>query len=92
MWRTEPTSVETYGDDLWIAEKFQSNWVIAGSPRNSFKASLGFSIYGGRALNECGGFTAYQALSNSEYHIYIPGVRLREISSVVKRETAQIYN
>ena len=50
------------------------------------------SIYGGRALNGCGGFTAYQVLSNYEYHIYIPAVRLREISSVVKRETAQIYN
>ena len=27
-------------DDLWIAEKFQSNSEIAGSPRNSFRASL----------------------------------------------------
>ena len=80
------------GDEVWIAEKFQSNPEIAGSLRNSFKASLGFSIYGGRALNECGGFTAYQALSNFEYHIYIPGVRLREISSVVERETAQTHS
>ena len=28
-------------DELWIAEKFQSNSEIAGSPRNSFRASLG---------------------------------------------------
>ena len=28
------------GDDLWIAEKFQSNSEIAGSPRNSFRASV----------------------------------------------------
>ena len=35
------TSVEKGGDDLWIAEKFQSSPDIAGSPRNSFRASLG---------------------------------------------------
>ena len=33
-------SVEKCGDELWIAEKFQSNSEIAGSPRNSFRASL----------------------------------------------------
>ena len=27
-------------DDLWMAEKFQSSSEIAGSPRNSFRASL----------------------------------------------------
>ena len=27
-------------DELWIAEKVQSNSEIAGSPRNSFRASL----------------------------------------------------
>ena len=32
--------VEKISDDLWIAEKFQSNPEIAGSPRNSFRASL----------------------------------------------------
>ena len=39
-WRTEPTSRSTLGDELWIAEKFQSNSAIAGSPRNSFRASV----------------------------------------------------
>ncbi len=34
------TSVEKGGDELWIGEKFQSNSEIAGSPRNSFRASL----------------------------------------------------
>ena len=43
------------GDDLWIAEKFQSNPEIAGSPRNSFRASVGKEIAGGRALNGLGG-------------------------------------
>ena len=53
-WRTEPISVKKLRDDLWIAEKFQSNSEIAGSPRNSFRASLEVKMYGGRALNELG--------------------------------------
>ena len=60
------TSVEKGGDDLWIAEKFQSNSEIAGSPRNSFRASLELEIGGGRALNELGGHKAYRTLSNFE--------------------------
>ena len=34
-------NVEKFSDDLWIAEKFQSNSEIAGSPRNDFRVSLG---------------------------------------------------
>ena len=41
-------------DELWVAEKFQSSSEIAGSPRNSFRASLGLRIYGGKALNGLG--------------------------------------
>ena len=41
-------------DDLWIAEKFQSNSEIAGSPRNSFRASVDLEITGGKALNGLG--------------------------------------
>ena len=33
-------SVKKGWDDVWIGEKFQSNPEIAGSPRNSFRASL----------------------------------------------------
>jgi hypothetical protein len=40
QWRTEPTHVEKCGDELGVAEKFQSNSEIAGSPRNSFRASV----------------------------------------------------
>ena len=40
LWRTEPTLVEMIADELWVAEKFQSNSEIAGSLRNSFRASL----------------------------------------------------
>ena len=43
-WRAEPTSVEKAADELWVAEKFQSNSEIAGSPRNSFRASLMLDI------------------------------------------------
>ena len=43
------------GDDLWVAEKFQSNPEIAGSLRISFRASLDFDITAGKALNELGG-------------------------------------
>ena len=60
------TAVENAGDELWIAEKFQSNLEIAGFPRNSFRASLEKEIYGGRALNGLGGLTAYRTLSNHE--------------------------
>ena len=33
-------SVEKGWDEMWLAVKFQSNSEIAGSPRNSFRASL----------------------------------------------------
>ena len=42
------------GDEVWIAEKFQSNPEIAGSPRNSYRASLMEKSNGGRALNGLG--------------------------------------
>ena len=42
------------GDEVWIAEKFQSNPDIAGSPRNSFRASVSMKITGGKALNGLG--------------------------------------
>ena len=41
-------------DELWVAEKFQSNSDIAGSLRNSFRASLDIKITGGKALNWLG--------------------------------------
>ena len=42
------------GDEMWLAEKFQSNSEIAGSLRNSFRASLDINITAGKALNELG--------------------------------------
>ena len=42
-------------DEVWVAEKFQSNLEIAGSLRNSFRASLKIESNGGRAPNVLGG-------------------------------------
>jgi hypothetical protein len=33
-------NVEKFSDELWVGVKGQSNLEIAGSPRNSFRASL----------------------------------------------------
>ena len=41
-------------DEVWVAEKFQSNSDIAGSLRNSFRASVDIKITGGKALNGLG--------------------------------------
>ena len=43
--------VEKCWDELWVAVKFQTNLEIAGSLRNSFRASLDGKSTGGRALN-----------------------------------------
>ena len=40
IWRSEPISVKKLLDDLGVGVKSQSNPEIAGSPRNSFRASL----------------------------------------------------
>jgi hypothetical protein len=58
-WRTEPVVVEKTSDELWIGVKCQSNPEIAGSPRNSFRASLGVKDGGGRALIGLGALQGY---------------------------------
>ncbi len=42
--------VEKCWDEVWVEVKFQTNLEIAGSLRNSFRASLGVKNRGGRAL------------------------------------------
>ena len=44
-------------DELWIGVKCQTNPEIAGSRRNSFRASVRAESVGGRALDEVGGQT-----------------------------------
>ena len=50
-------SVENGWDEVWVAVKFQTNLEIAGSPRNSFRASLDFLTFGCKALIGLGGIT-----------------------------------
>ena len=71
MWRTEPSTAENVPDDLWIGVKGQSNPVIAGSPRNILRYSLGKLISGGKALTELGVLPDYQTLSNSECRLIV---------------------
>ena len=80
------------GDDLWLAVKFQSNLEIAGSPRNSFRASVGNEFSGGKALNELGGASLLNSIKLRMPMKCFSAVRLRVIKSVVKRETAQTHN
>jgi len=77
---------------LWIAEKFQSNPEIAGSPRNSFRASLAKEFTGGKALIRLGAERLPTLLKLRMPDKRYAGVRLWEISFIVERETAQTYS
>ncbi len=59
--------VEKSLDELWVGAKDLSNSVIAGSPRNSFRASLVLLYGGGRALDGLGVLPDRQNQPNSEY-------------------------
>ena len=80
------------GDEVWLAVKFQTNLEIAGSPRNSFRASVGNEFSGGKALNELGGESLLNSIKLRMADNEILGVTLREISFVVERETAQTHS
>ena len=67
------TSVEKGGDELWIGEKFQSNPEIAGSPRNSFRASVSNEFNGGKALNGLGGPKLTEPYQTSNARILMYG-------------------
>ena len=74
---------------MWVAEKFQTNPEIAGSPRNSFRASLVCTTAGGKALNRRG-VERLPTLIKLRMPAGIgTGVRQCEISLIVERETAQ---
>ena len=79
-------------DEMWVAEKFQSNSEIAGSLRNSFRASLGEKITGGKALNGLGAERLLNPIKLRMPDNWCAAVRLREISLVVKREKAQTHS
>ena len=67
-------SVEKGWDEVWVAVKFQTNLEIAGSLRNSFRASLGIKNRGGRALF---GLGAHLGLPNSD-KLRMPCIYIRE--------------
>ena len=79
-------------DELWVAEKFQSNSDIAGSLRNSFRASLDIKITGGKALNGLGAERLPKPIKLRMPDNRCTGVRQCEISFIVKRETAQTHS
>ena len=81
--------VEKRLDELRMGAKDQSNPVIAGSLRNSFRASLGACRSGGRATDWPRVPTGMPKPAELRIpHAFAPGVRRRGISSVVERETA----
>ena len=79
-------------DEMWVAEKFQSNPEIAGSLRNSFRASLVVKITGGKALNGLGAERLLNLIKLRMPDNRFSGVRQWEISFIVKRETAQTHS
>ena len=89
---TEPTSVEKLVDYFWIEVKFQSSPEIAGSLRNSFRASLKIESNGGRALNVLGGIALTEDYQTPNTVYLCLGVRLWVIRFIVKRATAQIVS
>ena len=66
--------VEKCWDEVWVEVKFQTNLEIAGSLRNSFRASLGVKDCGGRALF---GLGARLGLLNSD-KLRMPQIYIRE--------------
>ena len=74
---------------MWIAEKFQSNSEIAGSPRNSFRASLERSLTEVKHSTDAGPKKVTNSYQTKNAVKIPSGVSLREISRVDKRERAQ---
>ena len=61
-------------DELWVAVKFQTNLEIAGSLRNSFRASLGIRIV---EVEPLFGLGARHGLPNSD-KLRMPSIYVRE--------------
>ena len=66
--------VEKCWDEVWVEVKFQTNLEIAGSLRNSFRASVDVKSLGGRALF---GLGARLGLLNSD-KLRMPQIYIRE--------------
>ena len=92
MWRTEPSTAENVPDDLWIGVKGQSNPVIAGSPRNAFRCSVAWSLVEVELLDGRWALWVTDVSQTPNAIRCSVAVRLRGISFVVERETAQIIS
>ena len=92
MWRTEPTSVENGGDDVWVGVKGQSNSVIAGSPRNAFRCSVACCVLEVEHWMADGPYKVTDVSQTPNAGTLSVAVRLRGISFVVERDTAQIIS
>lgn len=92
MWRTEHTRVENLGDELWVGVKGQSNSVIAGSPRNAFRCSVAWSLVEVELLDGRWALWVTDVSQTPNAIRCSVAVRLRGISFVVERETAQIIS
>ena len=92
MWRTEPTRVENLGDELWVGVKGQSNSVIAGSPRNAFRCSVVWFLLEVELLDGRWALWVTDVSQPPNAIRCSAAVRLRGISFVVERETAQIIS
>ena len=66
--------VEKCWDEVWVAVKFQTNLEIAGSLRNSFRASLGLRIM---EVEPLFGLGARLGLLNSD-KLRMPLIYIRE--------------
>ena len=92
MWRTEPTRVENLGDELWVGVKGQSNSVIAGSPRNAFRCSVACCVLEVEHWMADGPYKVTDVSQTPNAGTLSVAVRLRGISFVVERDTAQIIS
>ena len=90
MGARNPRTLKSAGMEVWVGVKCQSNLEIAGSLRNSFRASLKVRVLEGRALIGLGAPTRLpQSSQTPNANDLSLGGRLRVIRSVVERETAQ---
>ena len=84
---------ETCPDDLWLAEKFQSNLEIAGSPRNRFRPSLEIKPHGGRATECVMASSRGTECNQTPNAIFMySGVSVWVITSIRERKTIQTAN
>ena len=82
--------VENFWDELCVGVKGQSNSVIAGSPRNAFRCSVAWCLPEVGLWMADGPDKVTDVSQTSNAGKWSVAVRLRGISSVVERETAQI--